>query len=86
MAGLDRFFLSRQETFIERVFSRHFDAMGLPEWRQLPAAQFMAVFGPYAARIDQILGRFDAAELAAAATEVGDTDDEIPLRPEELTA
>jgi hypothetical protein len=56
------------------------------QWRQMPAAQFMAVFGPYAARTDQILNRFDAAALATAATEVGDTDDEIPLRPEELTA
>jgi hypothetical protein len=52
----------------------------------MPAAQFMAVFGPYAARIDQILNRFDPAALANAATDVGDTDDEIPLRPEELTA
>ena len=37
------------------------------QWRQMPAAQFMAVFGPYAARIDEILDRFDPAELAAAA-------------------
>ena len=42
--------------------------------------------GPYAARIDQILDRFDPAELAAAATNVTDSDDEIPLRPEERTA
>jgi hypothetical protein len=56
------------------------------QWRQLPAAQFMAVFGPYAARIDEILNRFDPAPLAAAAAEVADTDDEIPLRPEERTA
>jgi hypothetical protein len=55
------------------------------QWRQMPAAQFMAVFGPYAARIDQVLDRFDPAELAAAATKVHDTDDEIPLRPEEQT-
>jgi hypothetical protein len=52
----------------------------------MPAAQFMAVFGPYAARIDQILARFDPAALHAAASKGGDTDDEIPLRPEELTA
>jgi hypothetical protein len=56
------------------------------QWRQLPAAQFMAVFGPYATRIDEILNRFDAAALAAAAAEVAATDDEIPLRPEERTA
>jgi hypothetical protein len=56
------------------------------QWRQMPAAQFMAVFGPYAARIDQILTRFDPAALHAAAVEVGDSDDDIPLRPEELTA
>ena len=35
----------------------------------MPAAQFMAVFGPYAARIDQILYRFDPAELHAAAVD-----------------
>jgi hypothetical protein len=56
------------------------------QWRQMPAAHFMAVFGPYAARIDAILDRFDPAELAVASTQVTDTDDEIPLRPEELTA
>lgn len=56
------------------------------QWRQMPAAQFMAVLGPYAARIDQILSRFDPAMLAEAAAEVGDSDDDIPLRPEELTA
>ena len=55
-------------------------------WQQMPAAHFMTVFGPYAARIDQILDRFDPAELAAAAASVTDSDDEIPLRPEELTA
>jgi hypothetical protein len=56
------------------------------QWQQMPAAHFMTVFGPYAARIDQILDRFDPAELAAAAARVTDSDDEIPLRPEELTA
>jgi len=55
------------------------------QWRQMPAAHFMTVFGPYAARIDQILDRFDPAELAAAAAGVADNDDEIPVRPEELT-
>jgi hypothetical protein len=52
----------------------------------MPAAHFMTVFGPYAARIDQILDRFDPAELAAEAANVTGSDDEIPLRPEELTA
>ena len=52
----------------------------------MPAAQFMAVFGPYAARIDQVLDRFDPAALASASALVAGTDDEIPLRPEELTA
>ncbi len=56
------------------------------QWRQMPAAYFMAVFGPYVARLDQILHRFDPAELAAASAQVTDTDDELPLRPEELTA
>jgi hypothetical protein len=55
------------------------------QWRQMPAAQFMAVFGPYAVRIDQVLDRFDAAEVVAAAMG-NDSDDEIPLRPEERTA
>jgi hypothetical protein len=56
------------------------------QWRQMPTAQFMAVFGPYAARADQVLERFDPAALASASTLVAGTDDEIPLRPEELTA
>jgi len=56
------------------------------QWQQMPAAHFMTVFGPYAARIDQILDRFDPGELGAAAARVTDSDDEIPLRPEEHTA
>lgn len=56
------------------------------QWQQMPAAQFMAVFGPYATRIQQVLARFDPAVLAEAATRVGDQDEELPLRPEELTA
>jgi hypothetical protein len=56
------------------------------QWRQMPAAHFMAVFGPHAARIDAILHRFDPAELTAASAQVTDTDDELPLRPEERTA
>jgi len=56
------------------------------QWQQMPAAQFMAVFGPYAARIQQILDRFDPAVLATATAQVADRDDELPLRPEEMTA
>jgi hypothetical protein len=51
----------------------------------MPAAQFMTVFGPYSQRIGQVLDRFDPAVLAKAAQEVGDHDDELPLRPEEST-
>lgn len=56
------------------------------QWQQMPAAQFMAVFGPYAARIQQVLDRFDPTVLAAAAAHIADQDDELPLRPEEMTA
>ncbi|MET9882901.1 hypothetical protein ABZZ20_06985 [Streptomyces sp. NPDC006430] len=56
------------------------------QWQQMPAAHFMAVFGPYATRIQQVLDRFDPAVLIAAARRVEDQDDEIPLRPEEMTA
>ncbi len=56
------------------------------QWQQMPAAQFTAVFGPYAARIQQVLDRFDPAVLAPAAAGVADRDDELPLLPEELTA
>lgn len=55
------------------------------QWQQLPAAQFMAVFGHYAQRIDEVLAKYDPAQLARAAAEVADTDDEIPLLPEEST-
>lgn len=51
----------------------------------MPAAQFMAVFGPYSQRIGHVLDRFDPAVLARAASRVGDHDDELPLRPEENT-
>jgi hypothetical protein len=46
----------------------------------------MAVFGPYSQRVGEVLQRYDPAMLAAAALQVSDLDDEIPLRPEELTA
>jgi len=56
------------------------------QWQQLPAAQFMAVFGPYSQRIGQVLDRFDPAVLARAAHQVSGDDAELPLRPEEHTA
>jgi uncharacterized protein YutD len=55
------------------------------QWRQMTAAQFMAVFGPCSQRIGEILERYDPTVLAAAARQVGDRDGELPLRPEELT-
>jgi hypothetical protein len=55
------------------------------QWQQMPSAQFMAVFGPYSQRISQILGRFDPVALSEAARQLGDSDDEVPLRPEEST-
>jgi hypothetical protein len=54
-------------------------------WQIMPAGQFMAVFGPYAQRIQQILQCYDPAVLTAAAAHVRDCDDELPLRPEEYT-
>ena len=56
------------------------------QWTQMPSAQFMAVFGPYSTRITQILDRYPAPLIAAAAAEAGDAaDHQIPLRPEERT-
>ena len=56
------------------------------QWNQMPSAQFMAVFGPYSTRITQILERYPASLIAAAAAEAGDAaDHQIPLRPEERT-
>jgi hypothetical protein len=55
------------------------------QWQQMPAAHFMAVFGPYSQRIEEVLGRFDPALLVDAAGAVDDHDDELPLRPEETT-
>jgi hypothetical protein len=56
-----------------------------PQWQQMPAAQFMAVFGPYSQRIGQILDRFDPAMLANAGHVISDHDAELPPRPEEVT-
>ncbi|GAA3516178.1 hypothetical protein FHR32_008715 [Streptosporangium album] len=55
------------------------------QWQQMPAAHFMAVFGPYSQRIGEVLDRFDPVLLAAAAASVGGCDEELPLRPEEAT-
>ncbi|MGH3120163.1 MAG: hypothetical protein ACRDND_03890 [Streptosporangiaceae bacterium] len=52
------------------------------QWQAMPAAQFMAVFGPYAQRIDQVLAGYDPALLSAAGRITGD-DAQLPLRPEE---
>ncbi|MFD8863477.1 hypothetical protein ACFV1F_03565 [Streptomyces sp. NPDC059590] len=52
--------------------------------RRMTTDQFLAVFGPYADRLDRdILPRFPAGLLEAAARDVQDTDSELPLRPEE---
>lgn len=59
------------------------------QWQQTPAAAFMAHFGPYAQRLDDLLSQqsnyFTEAALRDAAGQVADTDHELPLRPEELT-
>jgi hypothetical protein len=57
------------------------------QWKQMSAAQFMAIFGPYATRLDQILapGHFAADVFARAASDVTDTDEELPLLAEETT-
>ena len=56
------------------------------QWAGMPTAQFMATFGPYAARIDEVLQRYSASVLAAAAAGVHDDDRALPLRPEENTS
>jgi hypothetical protein len=55
------------------------------QWRCMPAGQFMAIFGPFAQRIHQVLDRFDPVTLAGAAGHVDDGAAELPLRPEEMT-
>jgi hypothetical protein len=54
------------------------------QWQQMPAPQFMAVFGPYATRIDDVLSRYPARLVTAAGTVAGH-DGQLPLRPEERT-
>src|SRR6266571_1581232 len=53
------------------------------QWQAMPSAQFMAVFGLYARRVDEVLERFAPAVVEAAAGHVADDDGELPLRPEE---
>lgn len=58
------------------------------QWQQMPSDQFMAVFGPYSTRIQQILDHYSPSLLSAAANSMAnsiDGDDGIPLRPEERT-
>jgi hypothetical protein len=55
------------------------------QWRQMTTGHFMAVFGPYSQRVGEVLDRYDPAVLAAAARQVSDRDDELPLCPEEIT-
>jgi hypothetical protein len=55
------------------------------QWQNMPATHFMATFGAYAQRLDDVLARYDPAIVAAASRHVAGTDDEIPLRPEEST-
>jgi hypothetical protein len=55
------------------------------QWRQMPNAQFMATFGPYAARIDQILRLYPPGALAELGVTIRDDDSGLPLRPEEGT-
>lgn len=56
--------------------------------QRMPLAQFMHVFGPYAARLDEdILPRFDAATVRAALAQLTDLADPragLPLHLEEL--
>ena len=57
------------------------------QWDQMPSAHFMAVFGPYATAVQQVLDRYDPGVLAAAAHDLGDLHDDhgLPLRPEEAS-
>jgi hypothetical protein len=59
------------------------------QWRQMPAARFMTIFGPYAQRADEVLdafGRLDPALAERAAAAAGETGAQIALRPEEQTS
>ena len=62
---------------LKEFFARH--------GTQLTTAQFMAVFGPYAARLDQdVLPRFAPSAIAAASRLVGEATAQLPLHLEEL--
>ncbi len=56
------------------------------QWAQLPTGQFMATFGPYATRVDEVLQHYPAPVLAAAAAGIDNDDHALPLRPEESTS
>lgn len=56
------------------------------QWLLMAAPQYMAVFGPYSARLDEVLELLPPGVLTQAAGQVSDTDHEIPIRPEEGTA
>jgi hypothetical protein len=59
------------------------------QWQQMPAARFMAVFGPYAQRADEIIGvfrRHDTGHVDRAAAVAGQHGTGMPLRPEEHTS
>jgi hypothetical protein len=66
---------------LRAYFARAFGCMS--------AAAFMSVFGYYAQRVDQVIEAFRAQipdQVAAAGALVSDTDHEVPLLAEELTA
>lgn len=52
--------------------------------RGMTTAQFLRIFGPYAARLDEdILPRFGPAAITAAAHQIADAAAELPLHLEE---
>ncbi|MEU0075036.1 hypothetical protein ABZ027_36705 [Streptomyces sp. NPDC006332] len=58
------------------------------QWDQRTAEEFMRNFGPHDQRVAEILAPdvyFPSATLLEAAAQVADSDDELPLRPEETT-
>jgi hypothetical protein len=56
------------------------------QFQNMPADNFLKVFGPYAQRLEtDILSRFDPHLVDDAASLVTNRDDELPLRPEERT-
>ncbi|MCZ0988558.1 hypothetical protein [Streptomyces diastatochromogenes] len=58
------------------------------QWDQMPSVEFMRNFGPYDQRVAEILTPgvyFPSPMLLEAAAQVADSDDELPLRPEETT-